>query len=81
MTAERPQYYPNTLEPIKTSREALQQALQELRDATRHGADLVQKNTPPSPDGWGVSGFFSGISGTARIMVLSGLLVRVPCFD
>lgn len=78
MTAERPQYYPNTLEPIKTSREALQQALQELRDATRHGADLVQKNTPPSPDGWGVSGFFYGISGTACIIVLSGSLVRMP---
>ena len=78
MATERPQYYTNTLEPIKTNREALQQALQELRDATRHGADLVQKNTPPSPDGWGVSGLFSGISGTACIIFLSGSLVRMP---
>lgn len=65
MATERPQYYPNTLEPIKISRDVLQQALQELRDATRHGADIVRKNTPPPAEGWGVSGFYYGISGTA----------------
>lgn len=64
MVVERPQYYPNTLAPITVNKDVLQQVLQELRDATRTGADMVRKNVAPSQNGWGTAGFFYGISGT-----------------
>lgn len=64
MVVERPQYYPNTLAPITVNKDVLQQVLQELRDATRTGADMVRKNVAPPQNGWGTAGFFYGISGT-----------------
>lgn len=73
MAAERPQYYANTLAPVKVNRDVLQQVLQELRDATRSGADMVRKNVPPPEDGWGVKGFFFGISGTLN---MTGSILR-----
>lgn len=62
MATERPQYYLNTLKPIEINGATLRQSLQELRDATRQGAEVVHKGSPPA--GWGNGGFFLGNAGT-----------------
>lgn len=66
MATERPQYYPNKLTPIEINHGSLQQTLQELRDAARRGANMVQKGSPP-PKEWGMAGFFLGSAGVADI--------------
>ncbi|KAI9934172.1 hypothetical protein ASPWEDRAFT_67057 [Aspergillus wentii DTO 134E9] len=64
MTAERPQYYKNTLEPIAINRDELLGSLSELRAAVARGADMVQKNSPPAEE-WGRAGWYLGNAGIA----------------
>ncbi|KAE8388521.1 putative lanthionine synthetase C family protein [Aspergillus alliaceus] len=60
----RPQYYPNTLEPLQINKETLQKTLHELRVAVNHGAYLVQQGRPPSAE-WGNAGLYTGVAGIA----------------
>lgn len=48
MSAKRPQYYENTLEPVKINREGLSTVLKELQSAVKHGVDLIQRGCPPA---------------------------------
>ena len=49
MSAEIPQYFKNTLVPVKTDRPSLQNALDELQAAVKRGVTLIESNCPP-PD-------------------------------
>jgi hypothetical protein len=64
---EAPQFYKNTLEPIEIDQTNLLSALTELRSATRHGAELVEKGSPAEPDG--KVGLFMGILGISLVYV------------
>ena len=49
MSAETPQYFKNSLVPVKTDRQSLQNALDELQAAVKRGVTLIESNCPP-PD-------------------------------
>lgn len=70
MTSQRPQYYENTLEPVKTDREGLSTTLKELQSAVRHGVDLLQKGCPPAePAEYG--SMYSGAAGNLPVNLRS----------
>ncbi len=49
MTSLRPQFFENKLQPVNINKEALLNALDELRAAVRVGVDLIKTENPP-PD-------------------------------
>jgi hypothetical protein len=49
MASTRPQFYPNTLQPLSIDKSTLQDTLNDLRAAIRRGVDLINSSYPP-PD-------------------------------
>ncbi|KAK9489754.1 hypothetical protein V1508DRAFT_442406 [Lipomyces doorenjongii] len=59
MATQRPQYYRNTLQPIRIDRETLLKTVNDLRQAVRYGSDLIQTGMPQSDD-WDGRGIYNG---------------------
>ncbi|PYH99246.1 lanthionine synthetase C family protein [Aspergillus ellipticus CBS 707.79] len=66
-TTDLPQYYRNSLTPVSISKESLENTLEELQIAIKHGALLLQEGCPPQKD-WGKThntGLYVGFPGVA----------------
>ncbi|OJJ47509.1 hypothetical protein ASPZODRAFT_63312 [Penicilliopsis zonata CBS 506.65] len=65
MSLKRPQFYPNTLQPLQIDQETLLKTLQELRVAIREGVQLIHAGDPPVGEYDG-RGIFSGNLGWSK---------------
>ncbi|KAK9384245.1 hypothetical protein V1515DRAFT_542261, partial [Lipomyces mesembrius] len=74
---QRPQYYRNTLEPIRIDKATLLKTLEDLRLAVRHGSDVIQTGRP-QPDHWDGGGLFNGTLGSIALAFLR-LEHQAPC--
>ncbi|KAK9372470.1 uncharacterized protein V1513DRAFT_452318 [Lipomyces chichibuensis] len=64
MATHRPQYYQNTLQPIRIDKATLLKTLQDLRLAVRHSSNLIQTDRP-EPDDFDGGGIYNGTPGIA----------------
>ncbi|KAK9364912.1 hypothetical protein V1509DRAFT_451565 [Lipomyces kononenkoae] len=64
MATQRPQYYRNTLEPIRIDKATLLKTLKDLRLAVRRGSALIQ-TAKLQPDDWDRGGIYNGSPGIA----------------
>ncbi|KAK9481611.1 hypothetical protein V1527DRAFT_479136 [Lipomyces starkeyi] len=62
MATQRPQYYQNTLQPIRIDNAALLKTLQDLRLAVRYGSNIIQTGRP-EPEDWDNGGIYNGSRG------------------
>lgn len=63
MATARPQFYPNTLQPLQINKASLENTLGELQLAVKNGAGVVLKNSPRPTDPSQQGNMYSGISG------------------
>lgn len=63
MEATRPQFYPNTLQPLEISKANLESVLQELQLAIKNSVDIIAKNCQRPTDASAYGNIYSGTPG------------------